>query len=152
MTDITSGWTEAELLQALAPSVKAGLQQVEAAGADWNAAGLLLAATPLAGVALKGGTWRHDLWDAVKREFHSFACTSSKEYADLRKQWKSLKEKGSHFALASLSGVIGAHLGVASGIVAPLVIWLAVVALRVGLKALCATLGAPPTAPAAPAS
>ena len=154
MSDFTEGWSEADLLRELPLSVVRAIRQLDGEGTDWNVTGLLLAATPSVGVSLKGGSWRSDLWDAVRREFHSFMCTDSKEYADLRKESKGLRENGSRLALGSLSGLIGAQLGVASGIVAPLVIWLLVVSLRIGHKALCVTLSPPVVAlpPAPPAS
>ena len=108
--------------------------------------GNLLAATPNAGVVLTGtGQWTADLWEAVKWEFRSFLCTESERYAELRTEWDGLKQQSPARAVGSLATLIGAQLGVASGVVAPLVTWLFLVAQRIGKEDMCLTLLATPS-------
>lgn len=149
MSDLLSGFDEATLLSQFPPSVMLAIEASDKQKISWDNVGTLLAAAPSAGIALKGGgRWTGSLWLGVKKEFHSFLCTDSAAYADLRREWNNLRKKSSTLAVASLSGVIGAQLGVASGVVAPLVIWALIVALRIGHKALCEAIsesGAAPT-------
>lgn len=145
MSQLLDGIDEADLLQQVTSSVRASLETFERAGTDWNAVGNLLAATPITGVALAGtGQWTSDLWQAVKWEFRSFLCTDSEQYADLRQEWDQLKQQSSALAARSLTALIGSRLGVASGVIAPLVTWLFLVAGRVGKDALCLTLSVAP--------
>lgn len=141
MSELLDGIDAAELLQRLPSNVRTSLETLERSGTDWNAVGNLLAGTPTAGVALTGtGQWTADLWEAVKWEFRSFLCTDSEPYAELRKEWDDLKLQSSPAAAASLATLIGGKLGVTSGVVAPLVTWLFVVALRLGKENVCMTL------------
>jgi hypothetical protein len=146
MSELLDGIEAADLLQRMPSNVRTSLETLERAGRDWNAVGNLLAGTPNAGVALTGtGQWTADLWEAVKWEFRSFLCTESEAYADLRKDWDELKKQSSTAAVGSLSTLIGARLGVAGGVLAPLVIWLFVVSRRIGKEAVCLTLSAAPS-------
>jgi hypothetical protein len=146
MNDLLEGMDAAELLQRLPSSVRASLETLERAGTDWNAVGNLLAATPNAGVALTGtGQWTADLWEAVKSEFRAFMCTESEPYAELRREWDALKQRSPALAVGSLATLIGGRLGVASGVLAPLVTWLFLVSRRIGKEAVCLTLSAAPT-------
>jgi hypothetical protein len=134
-----------DLLEHMPLNVRASLEALERGGAEWNAIGQLLAGTPTAGVALTGtGQWTTDLWEAVKWEFRSFLCTDSEPYAELRKDWENLQRNSSSLAVASLASLIGAKLGVTSGVLTPLVTWLFVVAKRIGKETLCLTLSAAP--------
>ena len=145
MSELLDGLDAAELLQRLPSNVRASLETLERAGTDWNAVGSLLAATPNAGVALTGtGQWSADLWEAVKWEFRSFLCTDSDPYADLRGEWSALMKESTATAVASLAGRIATRVGVAGGVVAPLVTWLLVVARRLGKEPVCLTLSAAP--------
>ncbi|HWP38102.1 MAG TPA: hypothetical protein VNL18_11170 [Gemmatimonadales bacterium] len=125
------------------------MKGMEQAGLQWEQVGATLAATPTSGIALKGGgRWPDRLWESTKAEFHVFLCTESPNYADLRQQWDALRKKSSTIAVSALSATIGAQIGVAAGVIAPLVIWLALVALRIGKEALCrAVTQQPPPAP-----
>jgi hypothetical protein len=146
MSELLEGIDVGDLLQRMPSSVRNSLETLERAGTDWNAVGNLLAATPNAGVALTGnGQWTADLWEAVKWEFRSFLCTDSEAYADIRKDWDDLKQRSAAAAVGSLSTLIGGKLGVASGVIAPLVIWLFVVSRRIGTESICLTLSAAPT-------
>jgi hypothetical protein len=145
MTELLDGIEPAELLKRLPVNVRTSLETLERAGTDWNAVGNLLAATPNAGVALAGtGQWTADLWEAVKWEFRSFLCTDSEPYAELRTKWEELKAQSPAAAVGSLATQIGVRLGVASGVLAPLVTWLFVVAHRTGKESVCLTLSAAP--------
>ena len=141
MSELLEGIDVAVLLQHMPSNVRTSLEGLERAGRDWNAVGSLLAAAPTAGVAVTGtGQWTADLWEAVKREFRSFLCTESERYAELRTEWDELKQRSSVVAVRALADLIGGQLGVASGVIAPLVTWLFVVAGRIGREALCPTL------------
>ena len=143
MSQLLEGIDAGDLLQHMPSNVRTSLETLERAGTDWNAVGNLLAATPTAGVALTGnGQWTADLWEAVKWEFRSFLCFESEPYAELRMQWDELKQQSPALAVGSLSTLIGAKLGVASGVIAPLVTWLFVVAQRTGKEDVCLTLSA----------
>lgn len=143
MSQLLDGIDAGELLQHMPSSVRASLEMLERAGTDWNAVGNLLAATPTAGVALTGtGQWTADLWGAVKWEFRSFLCTDSDRYEELRTKWDELKQQSPSLAVGSLATLIGSTLGVASGVIAPLVTWLCVVTRRIGEDDVCLTLSA----------
>ena len=143
MSQLLEGIDAGDLLQHMPSSVRTSLETLERAGTDWNAVGNLVAATPTAGVALTGtGQWTADLWEAVKWEFRSFLCTESERYAELRVHWDELKQRSPALAVASLATLIGAQLGVASGVIAPLVTWLFMVARRIGEEDMCLTLSA----------
>ena len=146
MNQLLVGIEAGDLLQHMPSSVRTSLETLERAGADWNAVGGLLAATPNAGVALTGtGQWTAELWRAVKWEFRSFLCTESESYAALREEWDVLKERSPSLAVASLAMLIGNRLGIAGGVVAPLVTWLFMAARRLGMEEFCLTLSAVPS-------
>ena len=143
MSQLLDGIDTGDLLRQMPSNVRTSLEMLQRAGTDWNAVGTLLAATPTAGVAQMGtGQWTADLWQAVKWEVRSFLCTDSDTYAQLRAEWDDLKQKSSALATASLAARIAAKLGVASGVLHPLVTWLLVVARRTDQEALCITLSA----------
>ena len=143
MSELLEGMDAGELLQHIPSNLRTSLETLERNGTDWNAVGNLLAATPTAGVAVTGtGQWTADLWEAVKWEFRSFLCTDSERYEELRAQWDELKEQSPAIAVGSLATVIGTKLGVASGLIAPLVTWLFVVSRRIGQEQACLTLSA----------
>lgn len=127
-----------EVLSELPQSLQTTLSDLERSGMSWDQIGTTLASAPMTAVALKGlVSWRGTLWNSVKLEIHSFVCTDSETYSDLRREWDAHRQKSISFGVAALSGVIGAKLGVAGGVVAPLVIWGAVVAARIGRVAFC---------------
>lgn len=141
MSQLLEGIDSGSLLQHMPSNLRASLETLERSGTDWNAVGNALAATPIAGVALTGtGQWTADLWEAVKWEFRSFLCTESEPYAELRLEWDALKQQSPAQALGSLATLIGARLGVAGGVVGPLVTWLFIVARRIGREDVCLTL------------
>jgi hypothetical protein len=145
MSQLLEGMDTGDLLQHMPSNVRTSLETLERSGTDWNAVGSLLAATPTAGVVVAGtGQWTADLWEAVKWEFRSFLCTDSEWYAELRTEWDELKRKSPALALRSLATLIGTKLGVAGGVVAPMVTWLFVVARRIGKEEVCHTLSAGP--------
>jgi hypothetical protein len=141
MSQLLEGMSAGDLLQNVPLSVRTSLEALDRAGADWNAVGTLLS-TPTTGVVLTGtGQWTADLWDAVKWEFRSFLCTESESYEELRLEWNELKQSPAR-AVVSLASLIATKLGVATGVVAPLVTWLLVVARRLGEADVCLTLSA----------
>jgi hypothetical protein len=145
MSELLEGIDAGDLLQHMPASVRTSLETLERAGKDWNAVGSLLAATPNAGVALTGtGQWTTDLWEAVKTEFRSFLCTDSEAYEPLRASWDGLKHQSSPLAVGALATLIGERLGVAGGVLAPLLTWLFVAARRFGTETVCLALSAAP--------
>lgn len=141
MTGLLEGIEADVLLQQVPTSVRVSLETLERNGTDWNAVGILMTATPTAGVALSGnGQWTGDLWDAVKWEFRSFLCTDSEWYAEPRLQWDALKHASPGAAIGMLATRMGARLGVSSGLLVPLVTWLLVVARRTGEEDACTAL------------
>ena len=143
MSELLEGIDAGDLLRHMPSSVRSSFETLERAGTDWNAVGNLLAATPTAGVAFTGtGQWTSGLWEAVKWEFRSFLCTESERYEELRLQWDDLKQQSPAVAVGSLATVIGAKLGVASGVIVPLVTWLFLVARRIGKDEVCLSLSA----------
>lgn len=148
MSDLLEGIDAGALLQHMPSNVRTSLETLERAGTDWNAVGNLLAATPTAGVAVTGtGQWTADLWESVKWEFRCFLCTDSEPYAELRAEWAEIRRQSPSVAVGSLATLIGAKLGVTSGVIAPLVTWLFVVARRMGKEDVCLTLSASPRLP-----
>lgn len=137
MNDPILNVSEQDLLNQLPKGVADAIRSL-GSSMDWDAVGNNLAGAPSHNLALKGGAqWTGSLWQAVKNEFRSFLCTESPEYEELRKEWSTISQKSSTLAVAALSGAIGAHLGVASGVLAPLVIWALIVTLKMGKGALC---------------
>jgi hypothetical protein len=140
------GVKEEELSNTMAPSVRSAVETLDQYGTDWNEIGAILAATPTLGLALKGGTdWRTDLWQAVKEEVAQFLCSETEKYGDLRNDWTELRERSVPIAVASLSGAIGSYIGIAGGIIAPLVVWLLISASRIGVEAFCQTVKSEPS-------
>ena len=145
MSQLLEGLDAGDLLLHMPSNVRTSLEMLERAGTDWNAVGNLLTATPTAGVVLTGtGQWTADLWQAVKWEFRSFLCTDSETYAELRREWGDLIRRSPALAVGSLARVIGLKLGVASGVLTPLVTWLLVVAQRMGKDSVCVMLSTAP--------
>lgn len=144
------GLAEEELLVLLPRTLRDQIARLNLEMDSWDKVGAVLGVAPTTGIALKGGTWEGRLWEATKMEFRSFLCTDSTNYEDLRREWAGHREKGMQVAVGSLSGAIGAHLGVAGGILTPIVVWLLVVAIRIGKNALCQSLEVPDQPPAPP--
>jgi hypothetical protein len=145
MTQRLEGIDVGDILQHMPAEVRISVELLERAGVDWDTVGTLLAASPTAGVALTGtGQWTSDLWQAVKWEIRSFICTDSEPYAALREAWDEQMLRSPTRAIGSLATLIGTRLGVAGGVVAPMVAWLIVVSRRMKKEALCLTLSAVP--------
>lgn len=140
------GMKEEALSNVMAPSVRSAVATLDQYGADWDEIGAILAATPTLGLALKGGTdWRTDLWQAVKEEVAQFLCSETEKYEDLRNDWTELRERSAPIAVAALSGTIGSYIGIAGGIIAPLVVWLLISASHIGTEAFCQTVKSEPS-------
>lgn len=126
-----------ELLDCLPPPVAQRVALLDSQGVAWDQIGNLLALTPSAALAIKGPGWNGQLWAEVKAQTYAFLCSDAAEYSDLRTEWDALAAQGSHLAIAALSGAVGAQLGLAAGVVAPMVIWALRVAARLGKEAAC---------------
>jgi len=138
MNDILQNITEEELLVQFPPSIRSGIENLEKNKVDWENIGMILSSTPMNSISLKGGTtWKSDLWLIVKKEFKEFLCLKSKKYSDLKSDGDKLQKKSANYLVSSLSALMGSQIGVAAGIIAPLITWLLLVALRIGRESLC---------------
>lgn len=132
---------ESELLASFPAAVRMNVAAMETAGTEWNRVGELLAGAPTVGVALKGSSGFTDrLWSSVKSEFRQFMCGDANAYSDLRATWGEYEKKGAKAATHALSAAIGAQVGMAGAVLAPVVIWLLLVSVRIGKNALCKAL------------
>ena len=114
----------------LDPSSEAVVRRLGPA-ASWDVVG-----ATLAGQALTAGAGAN-IWSRVLTEFTDFVCTDSARYADLRRQWGEICARGAAVAVTALTASLAAALGVASTVVAPLVVWLVLSAVRIGTRAFC---------------
>lgn len=133
---------EDALLSQLPDNVREGIEAMESEGVDWNSIGEALADAPSNAIPSQkgGGDWKDDLWEEVKAEFRIFLCTDDEKYSDLKDEGEDLGDMGVRLLVASLSSLIGSQIGVAGGMIAPLVVWLLTVGNRIGQEALCAQL------------
>jgi hypothetical protein len=77
------------------------------------------------------------LWDRVKREVRDLICGTSKKYADLRRRFAQLSNKSQSAIVSIIAAAIGANLGVAAGILVPLIALALAAFLAVGKNAYC---------------
>jgi hypothetical protein len=99
--------------------------------ASWDMVGAALAGHAAAAAAGAG------IWSLVLTEFTDFVCTESARYADLRAEWDDLCSRGAALAVTALTASLAAQLGVATTVVAPLIVWLLLSAVRIGTRAFC---------------
>jgi hypothetical protein len=100
--------------------------------ASWDVVG-----AALAGASPAAASSRPGIWSSVLAEFTDFVCSDSARYADLRAQWDDLCARSAAVAVTALTGALAAELGVAGTVVAPLVVWLVLSAVRIGARAFC---------------
>jgi hypothetical protein len=100
-------------------------------GRSWDVVGATLAGHAAAGGAGAG------IWSRVLAEFTEFVCTESSRYADLRAEWDDLCSRSAAVAVTALTASLAAHLGVATTVVGPLIVWLVLSAVRIGTRAFC---------------
>jgi hypothetical protein len=100
-------------------------------GASWDMVGAALAGHAAAGATSAG------IWSQVLMEFTDFVCTESARYADLRAEWDALCSRGAAVAVTALTASLAAQLGVATPLIAPLIVWLVLSAVRIGTRAFC---------------
>lgn len=134
---------EKELYGYFPYSVEKNVKELEAEGANWQQIGQILAGAPSTNVALKGGNWSAELWQSVISEFQKFLCTDSEDYSKLKNDGEVLKEKSVDFLIATLSSIIGSKVGIAEGIIVPLIVWLFLVISKIGKEALCKSIEKP---------
>jgi hypothetical protein len=78
------------------------------------------------------------LWRRVQNEVHELICGSSKRYASIRNGFGQLTSPRSQTGIVSTMAVaIALHLGVAAGLIVPLVALVLSVFLNVGKNAYC---------------
>jgi len=81
---------------------------------------------------------RTSYWTRVNREVHLLICTDDKKYEKLRK-YVGKESKPTQFAIVtSIAATIGAYIGVAASVIAPLVTLALMAVLQVGKNAWCA--------------
>jgi len=135
--DLT-GLSEEALLAELPVPVRQRITEMSGRSVPEDQIGAVLALAPGGSIARKGaGSWRADLWPAVVQELRVLCCTDDARYADIRDKWTGLQGDTASTAVAALSGAIGASLGLAAGVVAPVVVWGLVTVLRLGLGVFC---------------
>lgn len=142
MPNQLDGLEENELISQLPKNTRRAIDSMQEAGTNWNAIGERLAQAPSNAVAAEKGqaNWSEEFWQEVKEEFAVFLCTDHEKYSDLRSKGEELGEKNTDLLVSAISGIIGSQIGVAAGIVAPLVVWLLVTGSRIGTEALCTQL------------
>jgi hypothetical protein len=121
---------EADVFALLDPSSAAVVRQL-GPDAPWDVVGAALAGSSPAAAGAAG------IWSSVLAEFTDFVCSDSPRYADLRAQWDDLCARSAAIAVTALTTALAAHLGAASSVVAPLVVWLVLSAVRIGTRAFC---------------
>lgn len=137
-SEFLEGVSEEELKLSLAPSVRSALDKLSQRDVNWEQIGLLLAETPNQAIALKGGDKQpDDLWSSTKQEFAEFLCSNTEQHRELREKWAELREQSVPVAIAWLSALIGAQIGIVGGMIAPVVVWLLITANRIGIGAFC---------------
>lgn len=81
---------------------------------------------------------RTSYWTRVNREVHLLICTDDEKYEKLRK-YVGKESKPTQFAIVtSIAATIGAYIGVAASVIAPLVTLALMAVLQVGKNAWCA--------------
>lgn len=123
-------FTEDAVAALLDPSSDAFVRRL-GPGASWDVVGAALAGQAAAAAESAG------VWSRVLTEFTDFVCTESARYADLRRQWDDLCSRGAAVAVTALTASLAGQLGVATTIVAPLIVWLVLSAVRIGTRAFC---------------
>jgi len=123
-------FSEGALAALLDPSSEAVVRRL-GPDASWDVVGAALAGHAATGAASAG------LWSRVLMEFTDFVCTESARYADLRAEWEDLCSRGAALAVTALTASLAAELGVATTLVAPLIVWLVLSAVRIGTRAFC---------------
>lgn len=140
--NVLSELTEDELRDLLPSHVQAGIDSLSDAGQDWQQIGVALSIAPESALALKGlAEWKKDLWDRVREEVRKFVCTEDPTYDDLREQWKEIRKGSVPVAVAGLAGAIGSQIGMVGGVIAPMVVWALISAIRIGKETFCASEG-----------
>lgn len=94
-------------------------------------------------LTLRGAKFEHGAgfadqpWDRVKQEFHSFVCVRGGKYADLQKKADALGSQGTTALVALVAGGLGAAVGAAATVIAPLVALLLLLVCRIGKEVFC---------------
>lgn len=100
--------------------------------------GRYLSEEPSSGMAAKGGViWPKDLFGQIVKEVHIFICTNDARYEEYRKK---LKEQGSPVAktvVIIVSNAVAATIGLASGLLVPLVAVVMAIVAKITVEAWC---------------
>lgn len=76
-------------------------------------------------------------WTMVKREFYLMVCTTDKKYAKVRSDFKKSTRKASTLVVGTISAAIAGTLGIAVGLITPLVAFLLYALVKLGLNSWC---------------
>jgi hypothetical protein len=79
------------------------------------------------------------LWNQFKEEFFQLLCTRDRRYENLRKHLRLADQATRNAAIPAIAGAIAASLGVAVGVLTPLVALALLAAAQLGANAWCAT-------------
>lgn len=77
-------------------------------------------------------------WERFKREFHKFICTNDEKYSEVKKELSQHSHKGQLVVVSSIASAIASVLGVAAGVLVPLVALCLLAVLKIGKEAYCA--------------
>lgn len=78
------------------------------------------------------------LWERVKNEFHLLVCEKTSKYDDTRKKLNELSGQSTNALVALISGSLGAAIGTAALVIAPIVMLLLLATVRIGIEVFCA--------------
>ena len=76
-------------------------------------------------------------WTMVKQEFYQMICTTDKKYSKVRSDFKKSTRKASTVVVGTISAAIAGTLGIAVGLITPLVAFLLYALVKLGLNSWC---------------
>ncbi len=76
-------------------------------------------------------------WTIVKREFYLMVCTADKKYSKVRSDFKKHTRKASTLVVGTISAAIAGTLGIAVGLITPLVAFLLYALVKLGVNSWC---------------
>jgi hypothetical protein len=77
-------------------------------------------------------------WSYVKEEIRILICTDDEKYEKLRAQLEKAHDKGTTYIVGTITGVVGATLGIPAGVITPFCALALSSALKIGKEAYCA--------------
>jgi hypothetical protein len=129
--------TEVPLLRNLEGQAFSYLDLGRALWCDNEEVGKTAEALGFGPTAQGGQVGRTRLWDAFVAELFSLICTKDGKYRSVRSQVQQLKGQPAAVVVATISGAIGATLGLGPGVIAPFVALLLHGAASLGVNTMC---------------